>query len=933
MPLLAAAVLATLPSASFAAPGDFLVSLSNPSPEAGDKFGAVDRAMTGNSEVIYIGDPSDNTAGTDAGAVHVFDAETGVFLRTILNPDAQAGDGFGEALAVAPDGTLVVGTPHDDTSAEDAGIVYLFAPGASTPTRTLTHPEPGAGQRFGFSVAASGNRIAVGAPGPVGASDSTDGAVYVFDPATGDFLYKVANTSETYNFGSHVALTETRLAAGTQLHNAANGSFLRPMGQTKNPVSLARVGENFLLGERTTIAFTDITHVVHVYHGATGELLKSYSRSAYAGDTDYPTSFGGSLTSLEGNPAIGFSNYRALLPRESGALVLDPWGTTVFTTPGAGSEPVLVGSAGTRLLLSNPSATDTVEVFEGPAPAVAPAAPTGFSATLQPSGAEGGGFVTSLSWSDSPTTEAAFEIQRRRGTAPFATLAVISGLATSHTDLQVPGHTPEDLHTDLVFGYRLRAINLAHNSPFTSEQQVVVPAAPSNLRASVSDGVVTLTWEDNSAHEQAYRIERKAWDDSEFTLLAEAGPDTVTYGDTPPAAGKYYTYRVGVKRDTAIFYTNTADVSVAGPVAHHLKTLANPEPGQGAGFGHAVAAGAGLVAVGAPWADTEAHKDAGRVYVFDQATGNLRFILDSPEPQAGARFGWAVAFYRGNIIVGAPYTDSQEAGADAGAAYLFSGRNGWLLTSYTSPAAAANELFGWSVAPAGDSMLIGAPGNATGFAESGAVYVTDPRRKELRTLKNPTPAPADRFGWAVAAWGDQVVAVAPGDDSGAADSGSAWVFNWRNDALQARGDLAYSVAPAGNGLFVVGVLNGTGGKTPRTGFAWLLNPENGLPVRTFVNPVPADLDQFGYAVASSGTLTAVGVPQADQYFPDSGWVYVYNEATGTVNRRFDNPTPGGGDRFGHALAALDNGNFVVGAPGDDTGAIDAGAVYYFNAQP
>src|SRR5262245_45907821 len=51
--------------------------------------------------------------------------------------------------------------------------------------------------------------------------------------------------------------------------------------------------------------------------------------------------------------------------------------------------------------------------------------------------------------------------------------------------------------------------------------------------------------------------------------------------------------------------------------------------------------------------------------------------------------------------------------------------------------------------------------------------------------------------------------------------------------------------------------------------------------------------------------------------------------TPTLLRTFNNPTPGIGDNFGRAMAALGTDRLLVGAPNDGTGGTNAGAVYLF----
>ena len=62
---------------------------------------------------------------------------------------------------------MVVGAYSDDTGARDAGSAYLddLSGGTPVPVATLNNPGPADSDYFGSSVAISGTRVVVGAPG------------------------------------------------------------------------------------------------------------------------------------------------------------------------------------------------------------------------------------------------------------------------------------------------------------------------------------------------------------------------------------------------------------------------------------------------------------------------------------------------------------------------------------------------------------------------------------------------------------------------------------------------------------------------------------------------------------------------------------------------------------------------------------------------
>src|SRR5207253_5322944 len=110
----------------------FLTPLANPD----GRFGSA-VAIAGGA--VLIGAPFDDTGAADAGIAYLFDAASGALLATFENPTPAAGDQFGASLA-AGGNLVVVGSWLDDTAAPNAGAVYVFTdqvfPSSSTSTTT-----------------------------------------------------------------------------------------------------------------------------------------------------------------------------------------------------------------------------------------------------------------------------------------------------------------------------------------------------------------------------------------------------------------------------------------------------------------------------------------------------------------------------------------------------------------------------------------------------------------------------------------------------------------------------------------------------------------------------------------------------------------------------------------------------------------------------
>ncbi|ACY14082.1 cadherin-like beta sandwich domain-containing protein [Haliangium ochraceum] len=83
-------------------------------------------------------------------------------------------------------------------------------------------------------------------------------------------------------------------------------------------------------------------------------------------------------------------------------------------------------------------------------------------------------------------------------------------------------------------------------------------------------------------------------------------------------------------------------------------------------------------------------------------------------------------------------------------------------------------------------------------------------------------------------------------------------------------------------------------------------------------------DEFGAAIAMSGDTLVVGVPEAGT----GGAVYVFRRQTGVWQQDARLPAPVANAEFG-ASVALDGNVLVVGAPGESVTTSEAGAVYVF----
>ena len=177
-------------------------------------------------DTAAVGAPFADTPGGfgfNTGAAYMF-ARTGTTWteqQKLRPPDPAAGDVFGSASALSGE-TLVVGAPLDDTlGAVDSGAVYVFvrSGGAWALQQKVRPYEPAPGERFGWSVAVSGDTLVVGAPAP-----GLVGAAYVFQRfATTTWVQqqKLVAAAASTEFGRSVAVSGNTVVVGAPLGGAA----------------------------------------------------------------------------------------------------------------------------------------------------------------------------------------------------------------------------------------------------------------------------------------------------------------------------------------------------------------------------------------------------------------------------------------------------------------------------------------------------------------------------------------------------------------------------------------------------------------------------------------------------------------------------------------------------------------------------------------
>jgi len=194
------------------------------------------------------------------------------------------------------------------------------------------------------------------------------------------------------------------------------------------------------------------------------------------------------------------------------------------------------------------------EILEVITPAAPPAAPGNLTATTVSHQR------LRLAWSDSSGNEAGFKIERKIGLGEiFAEAAKVDANVTNYTDIGLLGNT--------TYLYRIRAFNAGghsnYSNPATATTLPVPPAAPGNLIATtVSSARVNLTWEDKSANEDSFRIERKTGAAGAYKLLATLTANTKNFSNFGLTPNTEYFYRIrALNKGGFSEYSNEAGVT------------------------------------------------------------------------------------------------------------------------------------------------------------------------------------------------------------------------------------------------------------------------------------------------------------------------------------------------------------------------------------
>jgi hypothetical protein len=402
-------------------------------------------------------------------------------------------------------------------------------------------------------------------------------------------------------------------------------------------------------------------------------------------------------------------------------------------------------------------------------------------------------------------------------------------------------------------------------------------------------------------------------------------------------------------------------------------------------FGIAVAVSGDTAVVGAEWEDGPGD-DRGAAYVLERnkngedSWGQVRKLTAS-DAADNDYFGGSVAISGDTVVVGAWGEDGQNPpDFDYGAAYVFERNydyfdpdtplpdNWGQVAKLTASDPGSLDWFGYSVSISHDTVVVGAPWEEGGAgADRGAAYIFERNKGgkdawgQVAKLLASDPASWEYFGYSVAISVDTVVVGAYRDGDGAEGSqrGAAYVFE-RNCCAIGDADtwgevkkllasdkqdddrFGNSVAISGDTV-VVGAYWEDGWMLPNRGAAYVfernhLGVDYWGEVATLYASDMGEEDEFGISVAISVDTIVVGAHLEDGAGTDRGAAYVYerNEGGGDEWDQVAKLTAsdgGNADEFGMSVS-ISGDTVVAGAHLEDArGVPERGAAYIYYLKP
>lgn len=714
-------------------------------------------AIAIDGDLAAVGVPRDDVLGKGLrGSVYLFARQNGVWSQSgLLQPQEYFTQDFGVSVALEGN-MLLVGAPGTSPfGLSKTGRVYVFTLAEGTWTRTaiLTASDPQEDARFGYSVALSGNRALIGAPGPaedVFGSPPTPspGAAYVINRFSfgWDSPTKLTAPGGGMNgdmMGYSVALEGDHAFIGapgvdaSQLHHEGSVHVFTGFQGTWNPARILRAsgtyahaafgcavaidGSTLVVGAEGSspihVSQDDQNGSAYVFTGSADTwTLQEKFRSSNPADARF-----GCAVAIDGDTIVaGASSRFPQEPYPNGSAHVFTRSGQVWTErarfdseagQGGGKFGAAVAINGGTLMVGAPEENTSAANRAGRVHTFAGAGSNWSAEEVLGGNDEGDGFEFGNS--------VAIQGDRAVVGAPYDTtiLGTQAGCAYVFKREQGVWNFEERLDAGLVensgFGRSVAldderilvsaadyacVFKLAGDS-WSLEDNLLPNAAAGFVGSSAAlDGdlavfgipVIDPFSDDTRGRAWVFKREGGEWLQA-AELVAAGGADDDLFGAAVAIEGT--TVLVGRPGIGA------GSVHVFTPINGTWGERAKLQATDGATddyFGRAVALKAGTALIGAPNADVSTVFDAGSAYLFsgDGAIWRQTVRLRSATPTESASFGGAVALGRNHALIGAPAYASMTFSfpQGRGSAELFARTaNGWERTAVLSSGAVSSD--------------------------------------------------------------------------------------------------------------------------------------------------------------------------------------------------------------------------------------------------
>ncbi len=222
-------------------------------------------------------------------------------------------------------------------------------------------------------------------------------------------------------------------------------------------------------------------------------------------------------------------------------------GGTIWTTVQASLPPNTAGWVDTGVSLGvayvyrarafNVSGVSGWNVSAAVAVPTMPAAPTNLARAIARTAA--GPDTVTLTWVDNAGNETGFTVQRATNSAFTANLVTFAAAANATS-------APNPVAHGFTYYYRVQAVNVVGVSAWSNVvSATTVPATPTNLRAtSITRTALTLNWNDVSANETGYQVQRKRAASNTWQTIRTTGPGATSYRVTGLSRNTSYDFRI-----------------------------------------------------------------------------------------------------------------------------------------------------------------------------------------------------------------------------------------------------------------------------------------------------------------------------------------------------------------------------------------------------